>query len=70
MQGGKKANVQSPFGQFADNYLAWFALILGKLDAVVALCKEAAETKDSDQEKTKALSDLLCANCRHTDLFS
>ena len=70
MQGGKKANVWSPFGQFADDDPAWFALISGKLDAVAALRKEAAETKDSDQEKTKAVSDLLCANCRHTDLFS
>ena len=70
MQGGKKANVQSPFGQFADDDPAWFASILGKLDAVAALHKEAAETKDSDREKTKAVSDLLCANCRHADLFS
>ena len=69
MQGGKKANIQSPFGQFADNDPVWFASISGKLDAVVALHKEAAEIKDSDQEKTKAVSDLLCANCRHTDLF-
>jgi hypothetical protein len=65
MQGGKKANVRSPFGRFADNDPAWFASISGKLDAVAALRKEAAETKDSDREKTKAVSDLLCANCRH-----
>ena len=27
------------------------------------------KTKDSDWEKTKAVSDLLCANCRHTICF-
>ena len=48
----------------------WFASISGKLDAVAALCKEAAETKDLDWKKTKAVSDLLFANCRHVDLFS
>ena len=70
MQGGEKANVWSPFGQFADDNPVWFASISGKLDAVAALCKEAAETKDPDWEKTKAVSDLLFANCRHADLFS
>jgi hypothetical protein len=53
----------SPLGGDAEKDPAWFAAILGKLDAIAHLKRDAKETKEVEREKVKEVCIFLLRIC-------